>query len=86
MQDTLSLERHIIQLFGSTYRMVTNIRVAFHYMDKDMMKKILTSMVLPKLEYAAVVWSPNAKKGYKETRKDPKSSHKNGTRIKGADI
>ena len=26
------------------------------------------------------------KKGFKETRKDQKSSHKNGTRIKGADI
>ena len=27
-----------------------------------MMKKILTSMIHPRLEYAAVVWSPNAKK------------------------
>ena len=62
IQDTLSPERHINQLFGSTYRMLTNIRVAFHYMDKDMMKKILTNMVRPKLEYASVVWSPNVKK------------------------
>ncbi|MPC47606.1 hypothetical protein E2C01_041356 [Portunus trituberculatus] len=27
-----------------------------------MMKKIITSMIRPKLEYAAVVWSPSSKK------------------------
>ena len=27
-----------------------------------MMKRILTSMIHPRLEYAAVVWSPNVKK------------------------
>ena len=31
-------------------------------MNKDKMKKILTSMIRPRLVYAAVVWSPNAKK------------------------
>ena len=56
--------------------MSTNIRVAFHYTDKEMMKKILTSMIHPKLQYAAVVWSPNVKKGYKETRKDPELPQK----------
>ena len=35
-------------------------------MNKDMMKKILTSKICPRLEYAAVVWSPDAKK---DTRK-----------------
>ncbi|MPC29824.1 hypothetical protein E2C01_023075 [Portunus trituberculatus] len=34
--------------------MLTNIRVAFQFMDKDMMKKIITSMIRPKLEYAAI--------------------------------
>ena len=27
IQDTLSLEQHIIKLFGSTYRMLANIKV-----------------------------------------------------------
>ena len=36
--------------------------MAFLYMDKDMMKKILTSMIRPRLEFAAVVWSPYCKK------------------------
>ena len=39
IQDTLSPEWHINHLFGSKYRTLTNIRVAYHYMDKDMMKK-----------------------------------------------
>ena len=62
VQDNLSPEAHIRGVFGSTYRMLTNIRVAFHYMDMSMMKKIITTMVRPKLEYAAVVWSPHHKK------------------------
>ena len=45
IQDTLSPEQHTNKLFGSIYRMLANIRVAFYYMDKDMMKKILTSMI-----------------------------------------
>ena len=31
-------------------------------MDKDMIRKILTSMIRPRLEYATVVWSPNMEK------------------------
>ena len=50
IQDTLYPDGYINQLFGSTYRMLANIRVAFHYMNKDMMKKILTSMIRPRLE------------------------------------
>ena len=50
IQGTWSPEWHINQIFGSTYRTITNIRVAFHYMDKDMMKKILTSMIRPRLD------------------------------------
>ena len=66
IQDTLSPERHISGIFGSTYRMLSNIRIAFGYMDKDMMRKILTTMVHPRLEYAAVVWSPHMKKDVKK--------------------
>ena len=33
IQDTLGPERHISQLFGSTYRILSNIRVAFHYVS-----------------------------------------------------
>ena len=78
IQDTLSPEKHINGIFRSTYNLLANIRVAFNYLDKEMMKKIITSIIRPKLEYAAVVWSPHKQKD-KETGKDTKNSHKDGT-------
>ncbi|MPC13151.1 hypothetical protein E2C01_005872 [Portunus trituberculatus] len=35
IQDTLTPERHINGLFASTYKILTNIRVVFTYMDKS---------------------------------------------------
>ncbi|MPC78882.1 hypothetical protein E2C01_073384 [Portunus trituberculatus] len=55
IQESLNPEKHISKIFGLSYKMLTNIRVAFPFMDKDMMKKIITSMISPKLEHAAVV-------------------------------
>ena len=46
IQDNLSPEKHINGIFGDTLRM------AFHFLDKDMMRKIITTMIRPKLEYA----------------------------------
>ncbi len=60
IQDDLSLERHINTIFGNACGMLRNIRMTFHFMDKDM--KILTTMIRPKLEYAKVIWSPYKKK------------------------
>ncbi len=42
--------------------MVRNIGTAFNFMDKDMMRKIITTMIRPKLEYAEAVWPPYKKK------------------------
>ena len=67
MQDNLSPEKHINKIFRETYNMLRNITVAFHYMDTEMMKKIIITMIRPKMEYAAIVWSPHKKKTYKET-------------------
>ena len=36
--------------------------MAFHFLDKDMMRKIVTTMIRPKLEYAEVIWFPHKKK------------------------
>ena len=35
--------------------------MAFHFLDNDI-RKILISMIKPKLEYAKVIWSPHKKK------------------------
>ena len=43
--------------------------MAFHFLDKDMMRKIITTMIRPKLEYAEVIWSPHKKK-HVEIRKN----------------
>lgn len=42
--------------------MLTNIRLPFYYTDKIMTKKIITTMVQPRLGYAAMVWSLHMKK------------------------
>ena len=62
IQDNLSPEKHINKIFGDAFKTLRNMGAAFHYMDKEMMKKIFTTMIRPKLEYAAVVWSPYKKK------------------------
>ena len=62
MQDDGQHESHIDRIFGETYNLIRNIGLAFHYMDKDMMKKLITTLIRPRLEYAGVVWSPHKKK------------------------
>ena len=54
IQDTLSPEKHISGIFGSTYYLLANIRVAFNCLDKEMMKKITTHMIRPKFGKCAV--------------------------------
>ena len=36
--------------------------MAFHFLDKDMMRKVITTMIRPKLEYAELIWFPHKKK------------------------
>ena len=42
--------------------MLRNIRMAFHFLDEDTIRKIITLMIRPKLEYAEVIWFPHKKK------------------------
>ena len=76
VQDTLSPEKHINGIFASTYRTLANIRVAFNYMDTNMMKKIITSMIRPKIEYAAVIWSPYKKKDIRKLERIQRAATK----------
>ena len=61
IQDNLLSEKHIDKIFGDTFRMLRKIQIAFHFLDKDMMKKIITTMIRPILEYAEVIWFPHKK-------------------------
>ena len=61
MQKDLSPEKHINTIVGATYELLTNMRVAFNYMDEEMLRELIISIIRPRLEYAAVVWSPHLK-------------------------
>ena len=56
--------------------MLRNIRMAFHFLDKDMMRKNITSMIRPKLEYAEVIWWPHKKKNVLKIEKIQKIANK----------
>ena len=52
--------------------MWSNIRVTFHYMDKEMMSK----MAQPMLEYSVVVWSPHMKKDIRKLERIQRTASK----------
>ena len=39
IQNNLSPEKHIAEIFGETIRMLKNILVTFHFLNKEIMKK-----------------------------------------------
>ena len=53
---------HILLIFGDTFRMLRNIWIVFHFLDEDNMRKIITTMIRPKLEYTEIIWSLHKKK------------------------
>ena len=61
IQDNLSAEKHINRIFGDIFMMLRNIRMAYHFLDKDM-RKIIITMIRPELEYVEVIWSTYKKK------------------------
>ena len=59
-----------------------SIRVAFTYAHEDMIKKLITTLVCPKLEYATV-WSPSKKKNtHKKTGENIESTNKPSPKFK----
>ena len=48
MEENLNLYKYMTKIFGLSYRTFTYITVAFHYMDKDMIKKNHHKHVKPK--------------------------------------
>lgn len=54
IQNNLSLERCTDSIFR-VYRMLRYIRMTFHFLDKDMKRKITTTMIRPKNRVCLVV-------------------------------
>ena len=51
-------QRNINKITRDTYQLLRNVRIAFKYLVVEMIKKLVTSLFRPKMEYAAVIWSP----------------------------
>lgn len=60
--EGLTPELHVSRKVGEAFSLVRNIRAAFKYLDEEMMRRLIVTMTRPRLEYAAVVWSPSTKK------------------------
>ncbi len=60
--DKLTFGKHINKITGEAYNLIRNIKIAFTYINEEMVKKLITLMICPRLEYAVLVWSPNLKK------------------------
>ena len=65
MTERLWPEVHVRKIAGEAYNLVRSIRTAFRYLDEDMIKRLIITMIRPRLEYAAVVWSPSTVRGKK---------------------
>ena len=62
----MSHDKQINKIVGETYNLLRYIRVAFTYLDEEIVKKILVTLISPRLEYAAVMWSPSTKKNIRK--------------------
>ena len=45
IQDSLSSEKHIDKIIGDAFMILRNILMAFHFLDEDMMRKIITTVI-----------------------------------------
>ena len=69
-------DKQINKIIGETYNLLRSIKVAFAYMDEEMVKKILITMIRPKLEYAAILWSPSTKKNIRKLERIQRATTK----------
>ena len=56
--------------------------MAFHFLGKGMMRKIITTMMRPKLEYVEVIWSPYKKKHVLKLERKKRNASNNTKRRK----
>ncbi len=70
------MRNHINRITGETYNLLRNIKTAFTYIDEEMVKKLITSMIRPRLEYAALLWSPKLKKEIRKVERIQRAATK----------
>ena len=74
--EGLTPDKHINKMTGKANNLLRRIKMAFIYKDKDMMRKVLVTMIRPLLEYAAVVWSPHTKKNIRKLERVQRAATK----------
>ena len=62
VRNNLSPEGHINKIVGEGLAIVANVRITFSHLSEPLIKKIIESILRPKLEYAQVTWAPHLKK------------------------
>ena len=72
----MSPDKQINKIVGETYNLLRSIKVAFTYMDEEMVKKILVTLIRPRLEYAAILWSPSTKKNIRKIERIQRATTK----------
>ena len=74
--EGLTPEKHINKITGEVNNLLRRVKMAFAYIDIDMMKKLIVSLVRPRLEYAATVWSPHLKKDIRKLERVQRAATK----------
>ena len=74
--ESLTPDRHINKITGEAMNLLRRVRMAFSYLDTEMMKKLISSMIRPRLEYAETVWSPHKKKNIRKVERVQRAATK----------
>lgn len=80
--ESLTPERHINKATAKAANLLRRIKMSFIYLDKEMMRKIIVTMIRPVLEYAAVVWSPHNKKNIRKLERVQRAATKMAPELK----
>ena len=79
--DNMSPEKHISRIPGNAYELLRNIKVAFTYIDEDVIEKLIMTQIHLKLEFATRVWSLN-NNNLGKTRKNAEDNNKASSKFK----
>lgn len=62
IQNYFSPDGHTYKLFGESRALLSNFLMLFDFMNESVMKKIMTAIFRPRIEYAAITWSLHLRK------------------------
>ena len=74
--DNLTPDKHINRVVGEAMSLLRRVKMAFSYVDTDMIKTLISSMIRPRLEYAATVWSPHTRKNIRKVERVQRAATK----------